>query len=182
MKIVFLFLSIFLIVAVAVLFFPVRAKGVLHANILRREAFLSVKILFTTMSAKIYLLRNNEWSVIHNADYLAKMDSDKIDGVTFAKEMLARLKINKLDFIVDGGTKDDAYLTAMAISSLDALVTTMVSVFKPKIKNARIKIKPSYQSSEFIVSARLNIGVRVLDGIVAYIKARRVKQKGEQNA
>ena len=90
-----------------------------------------------------------------------------------------------MDEIMNGEASEvqmSAYLTAMAISSLDALVTTMVSVFKPKIKNARIKIKPSYQSSEFIVSARLNIGIRVLDGIVAYIKARIVKQKGEQNA
>ena len=182
MKIVFFIVSILLILAVVVLWFPVRTKGVFHANLLKREAFLSIKILFVNISAKFYFLPNGKFSAIHNADMVLKMDTGKIDGMTFAKEMAQRMKINELDFVVDGGKQDDAYLTAMAISSASALVETLVSVFKPKIENSRIKIVPSYQSSEFMVSARINVGIRVKDALISYLKAKKEKQKGAQNA
>ena len=182
MKIVFFILLILLFTVLIVLWFPVRAKGVMHANLLKKEAFFSIKVLFINISAKLYVLSNNHLSIIHNADHFLDLNTDNINGVVFAKEMFKQAKIKNLDIIIDGGKQDDAFLTAMAISSADAFLSALASALKPKIESCRIKTLPSYQSSELIVSFRARVGVRVIDAIRAYIISKKEKQKGVQNA
>lgn len=131
--IVFFTIILFLLIIVL----PIKTRFMAHFNLLAMKGFYSIKVLFfRILCGKIYI-EGGKVKVSNLADAISGSYTSPFMQA-FAKKLLSKLDIKKMEIFFTGGFAENSFSSAMVCGSVSSMVRTLYSVLSQRYENVKL--------------------------------------------
>ena len=179
MKIV-LFIFFAMLVFFILLIIPIRASAKFVLDLESKSVYYVILGAGLTLSqGKVYLLDDFSISLVSDSIFFMKMKQPNIEKYYMITSLLKKIKIEEVTILLDGGVARDAFLTSMAIGTLNAFYNSLAPRSRASKIDYDVRINPVYDDTNLNVAGVTAISVTILGLIVSMIKSK-VKAKNYQ--
>lgn len=166
---------IFVLVFVALLFllfFPFKIRVRAHFNIVSNNGFFCVRFAFFNILCGRLRFANDFRFEIETQKTFFDIEK-KISKRTelFLKHLIKQVDVMFLDFVFEGGKKDDAYITSLLCGGVQAASSALFSILKTKNVSGsfRKNVLVDFQKNAIAFSIDTAISISVFDIFKSYI-------------
>lgn len=179
MKAILIVLGVLLLI-LAIIVFPFRARFQGHFNLFSGICIYSIKIVFIKLLVGRCKVSFADGLKIENmVNNMPKDPKHPHLMDMFASQVLKRIEISKFDFYFTFGESENASTTALVCGSIKILSAMLISYILNNNKNADIfqDINPSYTSNEFELTMQVSVKLSLLDVLLSFISAKKEYKK-----
>ena len=175
MNIVLLILLIFIIIAI-ILVIKIPIEVIIAIDLYKRNGYMGIKIFFIKMlKLKLHLGKNlNIKKSIYVFPFI-KYEKYKDKGTNFLFNLSKKMQVKNINIYVDGGVKENAFLSAMIISIIGSVVSNLF--LSLKLSNKKINLEKSentmFNENIFLVTSKANVKISLFESMVALIKTKK---------
>lgn len=174
-------LIVFFIISfvIMVLSFPFKTRFMCHLNFIEMKGFYSLKIMkIKLLSGMIYINELKEFMIENSVDLISK-SYNKPFMRAFAKELINKINVKKIEIYFTGGFEDNSSNSAIVCGTVSSFVQTIYSYLSIVYDDVKLyeDVEPTFNENNLEVTFDGVISISFLKIIIAIIVAGFTKNK-----